>query len=219
MNKGDGIALIISNMMTQPPPLDLLSDDIRPFIGRLLAQSPDMRFQTAEETLDELCAATNQPVPEETSSIRESFLHTAKLVGRERELQTLVDSLDEVTSGDGATWLIGGESGVGKSRLVDELRIRALIRGVVVLQSASQKEGGAPYLVWRNIMRSLCLSTQLTDLEASVLRVLVPDIDQLLERQIPEAPELEPQYLENRLLGVIDSVIQKTAEYDPDISG
>ena len=44
------------------------------------------------------------------------------------------DALKDAIAGQGSAWLIGGESGVGKSRLVSELQARALIQGALVLQ-------------------------------------------------------------------------------------
>jgi class 3 adenylate cyclase/tetratricopeptide (TPR) repeat protein len=50
----------------------------------------------------------------------------AQLVGREKELATLVDAYDEVMRGTGRMVSIIGEAGVGKSRLVAELKAHAL---------------------------------------------------------------------------------------------
>jgi|GEM_PF-5753693 len=48
----------------------------------------------------------------------------------------LEDSLLDAVEGKGSGWLIGGESGVGKSRLASEIRIRALIAGSIEAQQA-----------------------------------------------------------------------------------
>jgi DNA-binding CsgD family transcriptional regulator/tetratricopeptide (TPR) repeat protein len=55
------------------------------------------------------------------------------LVGREEELQVLVDAVDRAAGGRGGTFFVEGEAGVGKSRLVREVSQRAESRGLPVL--------------------------------------------------------------------------------------
>jgi DNA-binding SARP family transcriptional activator len=56
------------------------------------------------------------------------------LVGRAAELAQLEQALDEATAGHGATALISGPAGIGKTRLTDELAERARRRGATVLK-------------------------------------------------------------------------------------
>lgn len=55
------------------------------------------------------------------------------LVGREEELQVLLDAVDRATDGHGGTFFVEGEAGVGKSRLVREVSRQAHARGLPVL--------------------------------------------------------------------------------------
>ena len=55
-----------------------------------------------------------------------------ELVGRGDELWRLEGALASIAAGHGTTMLLGGEAGIGKSRLVDELRARASRRGFIV---------------------------------------------------------------------------------------
>ena len=55
------------------------------------------------------------------------------LVGRSDELRVLLDALDGVVAGRGATTLVRGEAGSGKSRLVRELSGAADDRGLPAL--------------------------------------------------------------------------------------
>jgi tetratricopeptide (TPR) repeat protein len=64
------------------------------------------------------------------------------------------------------------------------------------------------YEIWREPIRWLSLEAQLDDLEASVLKTLVPDINRLLERDVPDAPELDAQSAQDRLLNVIENLIR-----------
>ncbi len=53
----------------------------------------------------------------------------AVFVGRQRELGTLLEGLDSAVAGRGRLILVGGEPGIGKSRLADELAGTPVIEG------------------------------------------------------------------------------------------
>lgn len=91
--------------------------------------------------------------------------------------------------GQGSGWLVGGESGVGKSRLLEELRTQALVKGALVLRGQAVEGGGLPYQLWREPLRRLLLHSSLSDLEAGIFKELVPDIAFLLGRWVADAPK------------------------------
>ena len=69
------------------------------------------------------------------------------LIGRERELGVLEDTLLTASRGDARVALIAGEAGMGKTRLADELISRARKIGFEVLTGAcSEAELSLPYL-------------------------------------------------------------------------
>src|SRR5690348_11814575 len=94
-------------------------------IQRLTMKLPEARYHNADEVLTALKKSTDYPFKAETSSTRESFLVASEFVGRSAELTQLVDLLPEIRQSHGAVWLVGGESGVGKSRLMSEIRTQA----------------------------------------------------------------------------------------------
>jgi class 3 adenylate cyclase len=69
------------------------------------------------------------------------------LVGREAELSVLEDSLLSALRGDGGVVIVGGEAGMGKTRLVNTLSARARRLGCVVVSGGcSEAELSLPYL-------------------------------------------------------------------------
>ena len=69
------------------------------------------------------------------------------LVGRQDELSQLEDSLLSANRGDGRFVLLGGEAGIGKTRLARELTRRARkLGGGVLWGSCSEVELPLPYL-------------------------------------------------------------------------
>lgn len=187
------------------PPLALI-------VKRLLAKTPEERYRDAYRVINELCAAVNQPVPEESAAIRESFLQAAAFVGRDNELALLEDGLANAAQGRGSSWLVGGVSGVGKTRLLDELRIRAVVNEVTVLRGQAVTGGGLSYQAWRDPVRRLVLTTDLDDLDAGILKDIVPDIEQLLDRRIPDVVQLEGSAYRQRLEGAIVSLFQRQTQ-------
>ncbi len=177
-------------------------------LRRLLAKNREHRYRDARHVIEDLRAALGEPAREESHEIRESFLQAARFVGREAELQRLTQALNEATGGSGSIWLVGGESGVGKSRLLDELRTTAMVQGMMVVRGQAVSEGGLPFQIWREPLRHLVLGVDLDDANAAVLKQIVPDIERLLERTVPDAPALEAGDAQQRLLSTITQLLQ-----------
>jgi tetratricopeptide (TPR) repeat protein len=187
-------------------------DDIEPrvrgVIARLLATEPHERYGDAGEVIDALSAALAQPFGTETVATRESFLQAAPFVGRENELRTLTALLKATAEGRGSTWLVGGESGVGKSRLLEEVRARALVSGFIVAGGQAVSEGGSPYHVWRDAVSGLILRVDINDQQAGVLKAIVPDIVRLLGRPVADAPAVDPAAARSRLILAVEELVR-----------
>ncbi|MBI3768839.1 MAG: AAA family ATPase [Deltaproteobacteria bacterium] len=191
-----------------PGPNDAIDPRLRPILERLLAKDPEARYAEASAVITALASGLNQPFLVETVATRESILRTAPLVGRERELETLLAALREAMRGSGRTWLVGGESGVGKSRLLDEIRTRALIDAVLVVRGQAVSQGGGPYHVWRDVLSNLLLRIEVSDDAAKVLKAIVPDIAALLGREVPDAPAADSQAAQAQLLFAVEEVFR-----------
>ena len=184
-----------------------VGQELAPILECLLAKKPVDRYTTAHEVIQALNHVVEHGVPLETADMRDSFLQAAAFVGRDDDLNQLLTALDSAEAGNGSAWLVAGESGVGKSRLLEELRIRALVRGVLVVRGQGFSEGSRPYEYWRTIVRRLSLSTPLEPSEMGVLRDIVPDIEALLGQEVPPAPDVEPAESHRRLLSAIADML------------
>jgi tetratricopeptide (TPR) repeat protein len=182
---------IVNAILETPPDLSKLPVPLRiqQWVGRLMSKNPQDRYSDAFAAMDALSLAARITLTHETDTIRNSFLQAAAFVGRETELKVLSDALDSAMAGEGSAWLIGGESGVGKSRLMDELRARALVAGMLVLQGQAIRESKSPDQLWLSPIRRLILSANITDGDASVFHGLIPDLEKLLNRSIPNQLE------------------------------
>ena len=201
---------LLQDIMTTDPDISKMgvSGGMTQVIEQLLAKEPQNRPATAYEAIQALCNAANYPIPSETKEIRASYLQMARFVGRQAEYDQLLDAVDDVAEGHGAVWLIGGESGVGKTRLINELRIQALVADFIVLHGQAVQDD-APYQLWLDIFRWLTLTDKITLDEASVLKPHVADIESLIGQAVPDAPSLEPEMAQNRLFRVVVDLLQR----------
>ncbi len=200
---------LLNNILSKHPDLRPLEMAMRPLIHRLLQKDPNSRYRSAAEVIDALMRARQIAKPRETAAARESFLQAARMIGRESERALLTDALGSAVRDRGSVWLIGGESGVGKSRLLDELRTAALVRGAQVVRGRTLSEGASPYSLWREPLRYLALISELDALGASTLKPLLPDIAQTLNRQVDDPPPLDPEAAQTRLLAVIETMLRR----------
>ena len=91
----------------------------------------------------------------------------ARLVGRDTELEQLVAALDALADRAPAYVALEGEPGIGKTRLLDELRARAEDRGHVVLSGAAAEfERDMPFSVWVDALDAYVLSQDFAEHES-----------------------------------------------------
>jgi len=107
-------------------------------------------------------------------------------VGRERELATLSDALDEARLGRGGAMLVLGDAGVGKTALVRELSARS--EAVLFVWGGVEPSlAGNPFQLWLEVLQTLCETSAARDeLEALRLELQTPHDARSGERPDPE---------------------------------
>ena len=181
-------------------------------LAKLLARNPKERYADPRQVIQDLGRVLGKNLAVESTATRESLLRAARFVGRSGEMDTLDAALVNTADRNrGSAWLLGGESGVGKSRIVDELRTSALVRGMTVLRGTAIAEGSQPYELWLGVLRTLCTQTPLTDVQASVLLDVVHDLPKLLDRPVTAAPELSPHLTQARLYAGVEDLLRRQA--------
>jgi DNA-binding SARP family transcriptional activator len=161
-----------------------------------------------DEELD-LAARLEAPVP---ASPRGVF------VGRARELAALDDALGDALGGRGRILLIGGEPGIGKSRLVEELAARARARGAEVLVGRCWEAGGAPaYWPWVQVLRGYLRDGERQSVAAQLSAADGDHLVALLPELAPgrEVPALDTDGARFRLFEAVGSVLRRAAETQP----
>ena len=147
-----------------------------------------------------------------------AFAERTPFVGRESEGTELRRIMEQVKAGTGALVMIGGEPGVGKSRLAEELAIRCGREGFQTFFGASYEMAGAqPYIpIVEAYEQALAQAPSpkafrefLGD-EAPEIARLVPKLRQLCP-DIPPALELPPEQERRYLFNSIWEVLARTA--------
>ncbi len=120
------------------------------------------------------------------------------MVGRDGELGGLAADLDDAIAGHGRVVLLGGEPGIGKSRLADEVVTLARARGGAIAFGRCYSGRGAPAMwPWTQTVQSLIASVAPEIIVAalgrgaSVIARLVPEVRELVH-DVGEPPPLDP---------------------------
>jgi eukaryotic-like serine/threonine-protein kinase len=107
----------------------------------------------------------------------------SRLIGRTPELLELRTALADAIAGRGGLVMLGGEPGIGKTALADEISSEAAARGAQVAWGRCAEDSGAPaYWPWMEILRALVrnrdrhwLDAILGD-RAAQLSALIPEL-------------------------------------------
>ncbi|MDP9068263.1 MAG: AAA family ATPase [Actinomycetota bacterium] len=141
------------------------------------------------------------------------------LVGRDSEFGALRSGLEEAIAGRPSLFLITGQSGMGKSRLVDELAVVARSKGVRVLFGRCWEAVDAPaYWVWIQVLRQLCAelddgALRATTGGAAEIAHLVPQVGERLG--MTSASDTVTPDSRFGLFDAVASFIYNTAESQP----
>ena len=196
--------------------------------GMTCSYEPELAFpikweferSTAEPTSSERASsadATNNLTMEE--SVSSELTHSSAIfVGRRRELTDLRGALNDVMRGQGRLFLLGGEPGIGKTRLANELARLAATQNVQVFWGRCWEGGGAPaYWPIRQIIRA-CLEKHNPGQQEVLLGSGAREIAQLIpeirhSRPLPEetGTTSDPDAARFRLFGSVASFMRNAA--------
>src|SRR5437867_4768230 len=225
---GDDAVAVVSQHLNTPPVAPSwhnpeVSPALEALILQLLAKVPDERPASSAEVRQRLremsaapAAATEPPPPAAAARIT-----WGRFIGRAEELAALKAAVEAALGGRGSLVLVGGEPGIGKTRLVEEAGVYARLRGAQVLVGRCfEGEAALPYLPFVEAMREYvlgrpgdALAEELGDGAAEIAK-LVPELLQRV-RSIEAAPTIPPEQERYRLFESVCAFLVNAAKATP----
>jgi tetratricopeptide (TPR) repeat protein len=149
----------------------------------------------------------------------------AAFVGRGRELAELQAALDDVGESQRHLFLVSGEPGIGKTRLVDELAATARARRFGVMWGRCWEGGGAPaYWPWIQVVRACFTAVEPEERRALLDSEVAPNIAHDVAQIVPElrhagmelarstpAAQLDPEQARFRLFDSVTNLLKNFA--------
>lgn len=195
----DSAIALLAAIVTEPPtPVGELAPDtpepIRQLIDRSLAKDPTDRWPHGAAVVDAIRRSSPDLMlgPSESSFpslttaavVMATTVATTRttrrrsgplMVGRDHELAQVRERLDDARRGSGSLVLLGGEPGVGKTRLVEEVVREAAEQGMLSVVGRCQDGGSPPYGPFIEILDALARALP----EDAMRDVLGDDADEL----------------------------------------
>ena len=158
---GSAQAIIAKHLTAPVPSLRDLSDTVPvtldATVRRALAKEREERWSTAADMADALVAVPPvEPMPDYAATAEQVTRTTEPLAGRKREFAELIAHLDAMKDGRGRFVLIGGEPGVGKTKLTEAVLLEARARHARDGWALLRDGGDAA-------VRALCRNSRLLD--------------------------------------------------------
>jgi predicted ATPase/signal transduction histidine kinase/tRNA A-37 threonylcarbamoyl transferase component Bud32 len=231
----DPLELIHSHLAEEAPKVHELNPDIpitlSKIISKLMLKEPERRYQTSNGLLADLSRChdeylktgniTQFPLERYVGTRRVNFI--SQMVGRDREAKIILDEFKKVVEGDFRALFISGLSGIGKTRLIQELQ-RPIVenKGYFTSGKFNVNQKNIPYSSLIQALRNL-IRTFLTEsndrLESwekkimdavgengKVLMDVIPELEILIGPQ-PEVPALPPVESLNRFHDAFDGFL------------
>jgi tetratricopeptide (TPR) repeat protein len=153
--------------------------ELEALILQLLSLDVLARPNSASEVIDRLNAVASLE-PDHDGQIARAYFRGAQLVEREREIARAERAIARAKEGHGRTWVLEARAGVGKTRMLDEIALRAQIAGLVVLRADAARHAGRLETVRALLAQLVRLHPQLCarvlDAQLSQLAAVWPEL-------------------------------------------
>src|ERR1700677_364974 len=172
---------------TPPAPPSTLAPDLPPQLDELvlslLSLDPRARPASAAEVISRLNTVADLAAEDadDVERLAESFLLTPRFVGRSEALDHVRRSIEALSQGRGGALRIKAVAGMGRTRLLEEIGVRAQVAGAGVV-----RVDASTYRDWSGTARALPLrlldsqprvARERAEAYRSALSVLGPDVE------------------------------------------
>ena len=203
--------------------LDAVAQRLLVMSRRLLAKAPEDRYSSVSPMRDDLLRVANPSEFAAASTWRDQTPDTGQTptIGREAELERLIQLMDDAIAGRGSAVLIAGEPGIGKSHLASALLEAARRRGLLAVTGhCYEMEGSPPFGPFVEQLES-CAKQLPRDTFRHALGEEAPEVARLMPElrlkfsDIPQPLDVPPEQQRRYLFNAFREFAARTARLAP----
>ncbi|MBN1898009.1 MAG: diguanylate cyclase [Spirochaetes bacterium] len=197
-----------------------ISSELEEMVMKLLFKEPELRYQSAKGLLYDVQRFQKGErgfiIGEKDQKVKISY--QTRLVGREAEVSRMQKLFNKARDGQGSVCLIGGEPGVGKSRLLEEMRSYCYEEnGLFIGGRCLDQENKTPYQPFRDTINGYIkhlerLGKKEKETEIKRIKNILGDLGEIVIRlngnmsevlgEVPQLVKLDPERENQRFLMV-----------------
>jgi DNA-binding SARP family transcriptional activator/tetratricopeptide (TPR) repeat protein len=154
----------------------------------------------------------------EIPNVRTDHWRGRAFIGRSREYETMYEAWESVRQGDPAHLLVLGDSGIGKTTLVDRLTTATGLQGAAISRvQCYDVERGLPYATLGNLVRGLIDRPGISATPPEALAELARPVPEIRHRfpSIPRLEDTDGETARIRLTEAFLKMVQVMAEEHP----
>ena len=191
-------------------------DSLQTVILKLLSKNPESRYQSANEIIEAINVLAHKDFQIDSQDAEQSCLLSGKLIGRQKEISLFQEHIQKLLKDKtGGFLLIRGESGIGKTRLLNEFKYQIQLNKVNFFSGKSSYEGGTPYQPIREILKEIfpLFPSESIKKYSWILQKLIPE--SFSTEQEPEKIRLNPDQEKLKLFDGVTQLLLEFSESSP----
>ncbi|MBI2566285.1 MAG: tetratricopeptide repeat protein [Candidatus Schekmanbacteria bacterium] len=223
--------LLRAHRLTRPTPPSrvaaLVPPELDELVLALLEKDPRDRPGHADDVAAVLVRLGADPEGASTVAVPAArpYLYRARCAGRAGELALLAERVGRMEGGRGGLALVGGDSGIGKTRLVSELALRAVAMNARVLLGDCPDARARPLEAFRKPLRAIAdqcrewgraETDRVLGVRGKVLALYVPELADLPgQERLRPAVELPAEEARLRLCNYVLETLAAASDDEP----
>ena len=150
---------------------------IETMILKLLEYDPRHRYPSATALIHDLSKIAGVAEPASELLLPDGEIHAAPLIGRDQEIREILRQVEASREGQGGGVLIVGSEGMGKSRILDDVTLRAQLDGAQVFRGrcvVDRKTLYAPFFeIFQKMVRAISPETNAAEELRAIVRPII----------------------------------------------
>lgn len=136
---------------------EIEGDRLRKIINKMTSFDPGTRYQSCISVISSINELFNKDYPLETMETKESYVLGAPFINRRYELKEMILPLEDNHSHEPSLRIFKGQSGSGKSRLLEEFKKYCQLNDILLIDAYSLKNENKAYGVFVPVLRRIFL--------------------------------------------------------------